>query len=567
MARRLLIVVACIGFAIAYGQAPQFHSNQNQYFLHGLAQAGFGHLDEDWLANTGDPTPIFSGMVAIVEGHAPRWTFYLIQGLLVAGYALALYRIFVQLAGAKCSPGCGVMFLLLLTLVHSAFARWASYRLFGQDYPWYFQTGVAGQYLVGPMLQPSVFGVLLLGAVALFGAGRTWLAALLIAASATIHSTYLLPGALVTIGFLVQMIREKKIGHAIGFGGLTLLLVLPATAYAVMQFRPTSSETFADAQDILANFRIPHHCRVDLWLDDIAKLQIAWIVLGIAALWGTRLALPMALAFVLAVILTIAQVASGSNGMALLFPWRISSLFMPIATAAILARLVTLLPGLGAKPVQIVAGLGIVILAAAAAWIHGSIAEVFRAAATKENDLRRARPRDGAGRRSVSGSGPHSRSGVNQYGELPASQRLPSRPRRRSTSPADSAQPAEFPPQERRPDLRRLQGDPVPRRSGPRMASPARRSGGLAQGTAGGPRRGSAAGDPRPRRDAHRGAGRQAAERSEAGECVRGCLVSDLSHREIHDPTIARANQHRPRGMKMRKAECTLKGRKNERTG
>lgn len=31
-----------IVFALAYAQSPLYTSNQNQYFLHGLAQAGYG---------------------------------------------------------------------------------------------------------------------------------------------------------------------------------------------------------------------------------------------------------------------------------------------------------------------------------------------------------------------------------------------------------------------------------------------------------------------------------------------------------------------------------------------
>jgi hypothetical protein len=54
-------------FAIAYAQSPLYTSNQNQYFLHGLAAAGFGTLGNDWLANTRDPTPVFSKLV--------EWTF------------------------------------------------------------------------------------------------------------------------------------------------------------------------------------------------------------------------------------------------------------------------------------------------------------------------------------------------------------------------------------------------------------------------------------------------------------------------------------------------------------
>ena len=370
MGRRLLLLAAGAAFAIAYGQAPLYHSNQNQYFLHGMASAGVGQLHEDWLANTADPTPIFSGLVAIVQRTMPPLAFHVLHGLLVAGYVLALYRVFVRIVGDELGHERAALFLLLLTLVHAALARWLSYRLLGQDFPWYFQAGVAGQYVLGAMLQPSVFGVFLLGAIALFADDRPWLAALAIAVAATVHTTYLLPGALLTIGFLAQLLLERRIRQAVLFGGLTLLLVLPVTAYALVKFGPTSPETFAEAQNILVNVRIPHHTRVDLWMDLVAQLQIGWIAVGIAALWRTRLLLPLAVTFGLACILTAVQVATGSPSLALLFPWRISSVLMPIATAAIFARIVALpLPILGSKTVRWAAAGGIAALAIAGGWI------------------------------------------------------------------------------------------------------------------------------------------------------------------------------------------------------
>ena len=55
-----LLILLAAGFALAHTQSPLFFSNQNQYLLHGLADAGYGHLSHDWLANTKDPTPAFS---------------------------------------------------------------------------------------------------------------------------------------------------------------------------------------------------------------------------------------------------------------------------------------------------------------------------------------------------------------------------------------------------------------------------------------------------------------------------------------------------------------------------
>src|SRR5438105_6292167 len=77
-------------FALAYGQAPLYYSNQNQYFLHGLADAGYGSLNEDWLAQTGDPTPIFSALVTVTVRYFHPWMFYLFHGVLLAVYVAVL---------------------------------------------------------------------------------------------------------------------------------------------------------------------------------------------------------------------------------------------------------------------------------------------------------------------------------------------------------------------------------------------------------------------------------------------------------------------------------------------
>jgi hypothetical protein len=338
----VLVLCGLAAFAAAYGQAPLYYSNQNQYFLHGLAAAGDGLLDEDWLANTADPTPVFSGLVALTACFLHPWVFYLYHGLLLALYAAALVGVFAVLAGPDLAARRWPVFLALLVLIHAALTRWAVYRLAGLDYAWYFQSGVAGQYVLGAMLQPSVFGVLLVVAVALFARGNDIAAIVCAAGGATIHSTYLLPAALLTAGFMTALALEGRLRRALLVGGLALVLVLPVTAYVLIRFAPTSPETFAESQDILVNLRIPHHCLPQLWLDPIAGLQIAWLGLALVLLWRTRLFAVFAVVLALATLLTVAQVATGSYTLALLFPWRISAVLMPIATAVVLTRLVAL---------------------------------------------------------------------------------------------------------------------------------------------------------------------------------------------------------------------------------
>ncbi len=362
----LLITVL---FALAYCQAPLYYSNQNQYFLHGLAHAGYGQLQEDWLANTADPTPLFSTLVTETVRWLHPGAFYVYHALLMGIYAVALVGLFAWLAGDMAARR-WLVFLALLVAVHSGAARWGSYRLFGQDYPWHLQAGVAGQYVLGGMLQPSVFGVLLVLAIVLFARGQDFLAIACAVLGATIHSTYLLPAALLTAGCMTALAVEGRFRRAVGLGAMALVLVLPVTVYVLLSFRPSSADTFAKAQEILVHVRIPHHCVPRVWLDTIARLQIAWIVLGALLSWRTRLFPVLAVVIVLASSLSVVQVATGSDTLALLFPWRISAVLMPVATALVLTRLLAIRPlPVDGPAVSFIACLALVGLAAAGVFI------------------------------------------------------------------------------------------------------------------------------------------------------------------------------------------------------
>jgi len=350
--RSVLIWVAMAAlFALAYAQAPLYYSNQNQYFLHGLAQAGHGGLEEDWLANTADPTPVFSALVCITIRLLHPYAFHVYYALLLGVYMGSLVGIFAALAGPRDAPGARLVFLTIIVAVHSALFRWASYRLFDSDYPWYLQAGVAGQYVLGAMFQPSTFGVLLVLAISLFLHARPFLATACLCLAATFHSTYLLPGAILVLAFMTILWREGQGRRALQLAGWSVLLVLPALVLVFASFRPTSAATFAEAQETLCHFRIPHHCLPTLWLDGIAGFQVGWILLGVVLSWGTRLFLLMLLCVALGAVLTVAQVLTQSDTLALLFPWRISAVLVPVASAVIVSRLVLLLHRWQDRPV------------------------------------------------------------------------------------------------------------------------------------------------------------------------------------------------------------------------
>jgi hypothetical protein len=332
-----------IAFGVAHTQAPLYYSNQNQYFLHGLAAGGLGDLREDWLANTQDPTPVFSAAVAFTYRHlGPAW-FYAYYFVLLGVYFVSLVLVCYTLPWRPRTDLGRFLFLTLLVAAHAAVVRPLSVALTGIDYPWYFQTGVAGQYLLGPGLQPSAFGVLLLTSLVAFLRGRPVLAVLLSAAAATVHATYLLPAAMLTVTYMIVLACDGRWRTAVLTGACSLLAVLPMVAYSVTAFGPTSPGTFAEAQRLLAEVRIPHHTLVRRWLDPIAMGQIVWVVFALVLVYRTRLFPLLALPAAMSVALTLVQVATGSDTLALLFPWRMSAVLVPVATAVILARLAAIL--------------------------------------------------------------------------------------------------------------------------------------------------------------------------------------------------------------------------------
>jgi hypothetical protein len=145
---------------------------------------------------------------------------------------------------------------------------------------------------------------------------------------------------MVTLGMMAALAGERFWGESIRVGAVTLALVLPITLFVLFRFGATSAEAFAQSQDILVNVRIPHHARVDLWLDLVAKIQIAWIALGMILAGRGRLMIILGVALAIGGALTVIQVAFSSRTLALLFPWRVSAVLVPLATAVIIARLV-----------------------------------------------------------------------------------------------------------------------------------------------------------------------------------------------------------------------------------
>ncbi len=334
------LLMLAAAFAAAHTQAPFPYSNQNQYFLHGLARAGVGHLDRDWLANTTDPTPLFSVGVRVVYGLFGETGFTTAFSALLMGYFLSAWWLVSGLSPTPPGRAARFAWAALFTAAHAAIWRLLSVRLAGVDYPWFLQAGVAGQYVLGPGLQPSAFGVLLVSGLAAFVHRRPFLAVAFQSVAVGVHSTYLLPAGLLTVGYAVSLWNDGKGRGSVGVLVAAAVGVLPTVGWTLTHFAPTTPEAFTESQRVLAFVRIPHHARVNRWLDLVAGVQLGWLAVGLAVTWRTRLFPVLAVAAAGGGVLTVVQSLSGNATFALFFPWRVSAVLVPVATAVFAWRMV-----------------------------------------------------------------------------------------------------------------------------------------------------------------------------------------------------------------------------------
>jgi len=331
-------------FAISYTQSPLYTSNQNQYFLQGLADAGYGELAEDWLANTHDPTPVFSGLVEYAYRVFPQeWVFYGLYALLMGVYFYSLWGIASQIYPQLEQPAAAFLFIALLIGAHSAAIRFFLARILGDNWTFVLEDGVADQRLLGLVLQPSAFGVFLVLGVYLFLRRKPVLAASSTAIAALFHPTYLLSAAVLTATFiLVTLFEEKDWKKPLLAGGIALLLVMPSLLSTYQVFVGSAAEITEQARQVLVEYRIPHHALVSWWFDITAVLKIGIVVAAILLVRrrSGRLFWVLLVSSCSAVLLTLLQLASGSKALALLFPWRLSTYLVPLSLAVILAALV-----------------------------------------------------------------------------------------------------------------------------------------------------------------------------------------------------------------------------------
>ncbi|MDR7542817.1 MAG: DUF6798 domain-containing protein [Armatimonadota bacterium] len=359
-------LILAAAFAAAYGFTPLYHANQNQYFFHGLAQAGVGILRADWLAGTIEVWPIFTQLVRFTIVFLHPGAFHLYYGGLVALYAYSLLGIAARLPGWRGGATASLLFLASVTVLHSPVVAAWSIWLLGANLPGQLVRGVALQELLGGgMLQPATFGVLLVFSVYLFLRNQPTAAAVAAAAAAAVHPAYLVTSAVLIAAYVLILIRRPTERRAAAVVlAVAGALLAPVAAFAALNFGPSDPDAWRLSRQILVEFRFPHHAVVGRWLGPMVFVKLAVVVAAIVLVHRADLAWIMGLWAAAAVGLTVMQLTSGSQALAVLFPWRISVVLVPLATAVVVARLsaaaaemLTARPGLavGARSVAVLA--------------------------------------------------------------------------------------------------------------------------------------------------------------------------------------------------------------------
>lgn len=370
-------------FAVSLKQQPLYSSNQNTYFVHGLVQSGNISLSSDWFAQTTDPFPAFSILVKLTVQLLGENAFYFYYLIFAGLYIFCLWGIVSSITNITKGKTTSLLFYLGLLWLYSGSLNELSMQIPGlRSLPPLFSpnglfiAGFADQYILGPILQPSIFGIFILLSIHLFLQKKTYWAVFTLALAPTFHPSYLLSAAAITFSYMfIIMKSEKSFQKALATGSLALILVLPVMVYSGDYFGPTSHEITSQAQNILVEFRIPHHAKVTSWFDITSIIQLLVILLSLFLTRSTKVFPILFIPFVLGAVLTIIQLITQNNSLALLFPWRISAFLVPIGSAIILATLISfiarqlhtslhkwipLLRGLASTTIAIIALVGIV---------------------------------------------------------------------------------------------------------------------------------------------------------------------------------------------------------------
>ncbi len=356
-------------FALVHTKDVLYTSNESTKLLHGVALSGRGFLFKDWLVNTIDPLPAFSWLVALTSRFLGDWAYYVYFAALLGVYLYSLIGIFKREEWLGDSRPRLFFFFACIMVLYSGFLGTISKALIHVDVVTTITRGLAYQYLINPLFQNSLFGVLIILSILCFLRGRPYWAGIILAITSTFHSAYLFGAAALTLAYMIMLFREdRKLKRPLILGALTLLLVVPVLVYSRVFLSSTTAASLDQSLDILVNQRIPQHSLVSVWLNGPSLVRIGFMIAGIILARRTKLFLILGVPFALGTLISIAQVLTGNLELAMLDPWRVSVFLVPLSVFVIISTVIKWAfsrwaKALESKPLQIASVVVVAILA------------------------------------------------------------------------------------------------------------------------------------------------------------------------------------------------------------
>jgi len=332
-----------------------FTDNQHTYFIQGLRLSGrHPYLELDWFAQTKPLHITFTYLVAGLE----RW------GLLQPGIAffdIAFRLVFLAscwlivwalwgYSGLDFSRK-GVLHRAALTLsvltllvmsLWPVFQLSAYFEALGmswlakgvEKFGFYYSFGGFSAFRY--YTEPVSFSVLILTALAVLPYRRWRLAAVLLGVAALFHASFLLHTAFITGFLLLYLFFNGEKRTAFWVAGLYAVIVAPLAIYIITQMMDPFS---AQANQILAQYRVPHHTLPARWwdLNEWAHTFIVALAVGLLVWRGKGVLRWLPAAITLYIALGIGYVAlSGDLNVAILMPWRASGYLYSVAQLTVL---------------------------------------------------------------------------------------------------------------------------------------------------------------------------------------------------------------------------------------
>jgi len=138
-------------------------------------------------------------------------------------------------------------------------------------------------------------------------------------------------------GMTLHLVLSRAYLRAAATVVVTLAALLPPIGYVATSFLTTAAGAATERDHILAIDVIPQHSQPGQWFDAGAAAGFSLVIVALLAVriraFRTLIFIPL----LIGVLGTIAQMLTGSNGLALIFPWRVSVWVFPLACTALAA--------------------------------------------------------------------------------------------------------------------------------------------------------------------------------------------------------------------------------------